>query len=143
MNSSYYPHPRVQLDTGELSLVKQSMQAETDINTIMARYEKTGLMSHVATHKGQYGDFVTAGDYQDHLNQIIEAKEAFSTLPAKVRKKFDNDPSTFLEFVQDEENIDEMIEMGLLKALPASPDPVNDNPEPDPMDEEASPAPAS
>ena len=47
------------------------------------------------------------------MNQIIAAQEAFNSLPSDIRKKFDNDPAEFLEFVSDEKNNDEMIQMGL------------------------------
>lgn len=138
LRSAYIPHKPVQLITDGPSLVKQSMQEETNINTIMARYEKTGLIKHVAAHQGNYGDFVTGGDYHDHLNQIIEAREAFATLPATIRKRFDNEPAKFLEFVQDLENLDEMVEMGLSKRQPEGAegpsDHVVDNPVPEPQD---------
>ena len=47
------------------------------------------------------------------MNQIIAEQEAFNSLPSDIRKKFDNDPAEFLEFVSDEKNNDEMIQMGL------------------------------
>lgn len=98
---------------------KQSFKNECDINVIMAKYVKTGLLDHFQAHKGNYGDFIVAGDYQSHLNAILEADRMFMTLPADIRKKFDNDAAKFLAFAQDESNADAMVEMGLRQgALP-------------------------
>jgi hypothetical protein len=45
----------------------------------------------------------------------------FMSLPAKIRSRFQNDPGAFLDFVQNPENRDEMIELGLAKAQPRAP----------------------
>lgn len=113
--SAYTPSEPIHPETGGPSLTKQSMSAECDINTIMKRYEKTGIVNHVSIYKGDYGDFISEGDYHSHLNLVIAADAAFQTLPAKIRRQFDNDPSKFLEFVDDDSNTDQMIEMGLVK----------------------------
>ena len=39
--SFYCPHGRVYTPVGEVSLAKQAMSKECDINNIMKRYEKT------------------------------------------------------------------------------------------------------
>ena len=39
---------------------------------------------------------------------------AFIFLPSKIRKKFENDPKVFLDFVCNPENVDELRTMGLL-----------------------------
>jgi len=108
----YHPHDRVQLDPGP-GRTKQSFAEESNINIIMRRYEKTGILDHFNTHQGDYGDFIGAQDYHTSMNLIREAGEAFMTIPAGVRAKFENDPARFLEFVQDPENLDEMVKMGL------------------------------
>lgn len=97
------------------SMTKQSFAGETDINTIMKRYQKTGVLDHVAKHKGDYSDLVPAGDYHDHMNTIIAADEAFASLPSSIRRQFDNDPSQFLEFVDNPANQQEMVDLGLLE----------------------------
>ncbi len=111
------------------SLAKQSFKQECDINNIMRKFQKTGLVDHLNTHNGEYGNFIHTADYHSSLNQILEAEEMFATIPSSIRKKFDNDPSLFLDFVQDPENIPEMIEMGL--ANPAPPEaPTDPSPKP-------------
>ena len=47
---------------------------------------------------------------------------AFIFLPSKIRKKFENDPKVFLDFVCNPENVDELRTMGLLpKQFPPVP----------------------
>jgi len=95
-------------------MAKQSFKEECDINGIMSRFEKSGLMDHVNKFQGDYGDFTEAQDYHTSMNQILAAQAAFDSLPAKMRSRFGNQPAAFLEFVEDESNEDEMREMGLL-----------------------------
>lgn len=112
----------------EKTLAKQSFQDECDINTIMAKYQKTGLIEHVQKIQGSYGDFTSVQDYQLSLNQVIAAQEAFDDLPAKIRERFANDPSHLMAFINDEKNLDEAIRLGLVVApeppqAPSSPAP--------------------
>lgn len=112
------------------SLAHQSFKDECDINVLMRRYEKTGMINHVNKHQGEYGDFINAPDYHSAMNQIIEARESFMTIPARIRARFGNDPAEFLAFVQDPANEAEMREMGLLPAQrPQDPDTLDPPPE--------------
>ncbi len=118
----YTVYDRVQIHFKEKSLTKQAMKDECDINKIMAQMQKTGMTDHVNTHQGNYGDFTEVQDYQTSMNQVIAARDAFETLPAKVRARFRNSPAEFFEFVDDSENEDEMRELGLLpKKAPEAP----------------------
>lgn len=98
-------------------LTRQEMAEECDINNIMKKYAKTGVIEHRNTFNGEYGEFLQI-DYHEALNMVIEAREMFETIPAKIRAKFENDPAKFLEFVKDEKNNDELIAMGLVKPKP-------------------------
>ncbi len=90
---------------------KQSMLKECDINNIVKKYQKTGAIDHFARHQGRY-DFATSGDFHTALNIVTEANTMFEELPSKLRSKFET-PSAFLDFVQNEANGDEMVELGL------------------------------
>lgn len=108
----YERHPVQKQTVGE-SLTKQSFHDETEINNIMRRYRETGIIEHVKKYQGRYGEFDTVPDYQTALNRLHEAQEMFMSLPADIRKRFQNDPGEFLAFATDPKNADELIEMGL------------------------------
>lgn len=105
---------RVRFYCDPVSKTKQSMAAATDINNIMSRYEKTGLIDHIK-EGGSYGDFSKVSDYHEAMNQVIKANDGFLTLPAKLRKKFDNDPAKLIEFMNDPKNKEEAIKLGLME----------------------------
>lgn len=122
------------------SLTHQSMKDDCDINRIMMKYQKTGVLDHAKTYEGQYADFSkVTGDYQEHMNAVLEADQMFLTLPSSIRKKFDNDPGQFLAFVDDPSNAEEMIELGLRTVTPD----VIDDPSPSPKKAAASAPPQS
>lgn len=101
-----------------VSLTKQSDAKDADINNIMKKYVKTGILPQMISADPKYGDFSEAGDYLESIQLVMHAEEQFLALPAHVRKKFDNNPASFLEFVHNPENEAEMIDLGL-KEKPA------------------------
>lgn len=121
---------RVAFNGNPKTMTKQAQKAECDINNIMAKYAKTGLLSHVSKYNGEYSDVVGIGDYRDCLDTIQNAKEAFSSLPAQMRKRFLNDPAVFLDFVEDPKNAEEMVTLGL--AVRKAEKPAADGSEPAP-----------
>lgn len=104
----YSPH-------GVRSRTKQEFREECDINNIMKRYEKDGLVDHVNKYQGQYGDFTDAPEYQDALNKVASAEAMFMTLPANIRARYENDPGKFLQFV-DNASKDQLRDAGLLRS---------------------------
>lgn len=104
----------------EPSLTRQSFNDECNINNIMAKFKKTGIIEHAKEHQGQYGDFTEVTDYHTALNHVLQAQDSFMSLPAQLRARFGNDPGEFLQFTDDPDNIDEMREMGLLPLPNAS-----------------------
>lgn len=111
---------RVQVHFDDPGLTKQAFRDECNVNTIMAKYQKTGLLPHVDVHKGRYGDFTNVQDYQSSLNQVMAAQDMFNSLPSSIRVRFSNDPAEFLRFVDNPSNLDEMRSLGLLPSeIPA------------------------
>nr|QJB20563.1 MAG: internal scaffolding protein [Microvirus sp.] len=109
------------------SLAQQNFKDETDINTIVKRFNITGeLPNNVAVP--QYGDFLDVTDYHSALNLVIKAEDSFMAMPAEVRSRFNNDPGAFLDFVYDGKNRDEAARLGLL----VEPVKVSDTSEPQP-----------
>lgn len=101
------------------SLTRQEFAEECDINTIMARYETTGQLPINNGAEPRYVDFTAfPDDLMGTMSQLSQATDAFMTLPAKVRREFDNDPHMFVDFASDPSNIDQLREWGLAKPLP-------------------------
>lgn len=114
----YSAMPRVQFETVGPSLTRQSSKRECDVNRIMERFEKTGVLDHHNQFQGAYGDFTnTPQDYHETVNQVIEANDMFMSLPSKIRKTFGNDPAQFVEFVADPDNGPQLVKMGLAETL--------------------------
>jgi phage internal scaffolding protein len=93
---------------------QQSFEAESNINTIVARIFKTKEFPDSAPFVMQ-GDFVNAPDFQSAMDLIVKAREAFDAMPARVRSRFDNDPGKFVSFTSDEKNFDEAVKFGLVR----------------------------
>lgn len=95
------------------SMTQQQFEKETNVNNIMAKYKKTGLLTHYKHHQGNFGDFSTIEDYQTSLNKIMQAQDSFESLPSEVRSKFFNDPGKLIDFLSKPENDEEAIALGL------------------------------
>lgn len=118
----YRKHKRVQLDTGE-GLTRQEFKAECDVNVIMSRYQRTGIMPGNPAGM-RYGDFTELPNFMDAMNTVARANEAFAALPAAIRRRFGNDPGEYVDFVSNPENLDEVRKLGLAEAAPKAPEPV-------------------
>lgn len=94
---------------------EQNHKDECDINHIIAKYDKTGLLTHVTEMETRFGD-VTGFEYREMVDTVINANRMFDELPAKVKKRFGNDTAAFLEFFDDPDNRDEAIKLGLIDA---------------------------
>jgi phage internal scaffolding protein len=114
-------HPRVVLDcSASVDRTKQSMKDECDVNGIIGRFAKTGLLTPVNKDPGIYVDVSEMGDYKESLHQVDMANEMFMQLPAVVRAKFENDPAVFLDYASDETNNQDMVDMGLMPGTKTS-----------------------
>lgn len=121
--TAYGPKTKVTESYPAEGRTKQSFKNECDINQIMARYQKTGVLDFTAKHAPQYGD-ATGLEFREGLDVLQRAREMFADLPAKLRAQFNNDPGEFLDFVHNPENVEEMRQMGLLMPEPSQATPL-------------------
>lgn len=89
-----------------------SQAAECDVNLIVDRFTKTGILPGVDAER-MYADVSDVGSYQESLHIVMKAQEQFDSLDPFIRKKFDNDPGKFLEFCSDDKNREELVKLGL------------------------------
>nr|WAE43905.1 MAG: internal scaffolding protein [Microviridae sp.] len=113
---------RVQLICNDPSRTHQSFSAECNINNIIKKYKKSGVLTHVTSQVASYGDYSAVPDFHEAMNIVAKAQQDFDLLPALVRKRFANDPAQFLDAVGNPDNFDEMKELGLLNSDAVKPD---------------------
>lgn len=101
------------------TIAQQNAEKETNINTIVSRYRKTGVLTSGLTGGRQpmWVD-LTSVDYQDMLNLVSDIDQQFATLPARTRGRFRNDPYQLVRFVEDPQNREEAVRLGLLVPTP-------------------------
>lgn len=108
-----------------ISKTRQEFLAESDINSMMEKYERTGIAPPTTTRPHTYGDFSDPAlqDYMTATQVVRGAGELMQALPAKTRARFGNDVAELLLFVADPKNRDEAIELGLINKPPEPPAP--------------------
>lgn len=114
------PDVRVSLDTGSESYVQQQFKDDCDIHVIVNRFRQ-GLPVNVMEQPPRFGDFTDVKDFQAAQNLIARTTEFFEALPSDIRARFANSPAEFLSFINDPENEQEAIELGLLQKAPEAP----------------------
>lgn len=92
------------------SRTKQAFKEDCDIRKILARAEKTGVVSHLAKYAPEYGDF---GEFDFLGAQLALARgnEIFAALPGELRREFNQSPAEFFSFVNDPANVDRLPEL--------------------------------
>jgi phage internal scaffolding protein len=102
----------------DASLAQQHYKEECDINTILQRFNISGVLPEVPLSP-RYGDFTGIGDYHTALNRVIAAQDEFDGLPATIRARFNNDPAQLIEFLDNSENRPEAEKLGLVEKAAA------------------------
>lgn len=95
------------------SMTRQSDADAADINKIVSRFERSGVMPLTA-REGRFLDVSEVGDYRSALEQVRRANEYFETLPASSRAMFGNDPAVFLDKVNDPAALQLLVDAGVV-----------------------------
>lgn len=112
------PPPPVKVTFTKPSLTEQSHRNECNINAIVDRYKRTGILGGIDQARDMFfGDFTEVGSFHDVQNIIAEAREKFFNLPSYVRESFGNDPARFLDALKDASQLGKLIDLGLVKKV--------------------------
>lgn len=98
------------------SLCRAEFADECDINKLMARYDgfNTGVNNLPNPENMRYVDFTDIPDtLLGYMEFMDNANAAFMTLPATIRREFNNNAHEFCEFASDPANVDIMVEWKL------------------------------
>ena len=101
------------LDVSGPVLTQQNAKDECDINIIVEKAKRGADLSQLE-RRPIYGDFTNLPDYRTALIMVNQARDAFMALDANVRKRFGNDPAMMLDFLNDPNNREEAVKLGLV-----------------------------
>ena len=106
---------RPKLVCKEPSLTANYEASHCDVNQLVENAKATGVLNHVSPKELVYSAFDQNASYHDALNSVIATQEAFMSHPAAIRSKFDNDPGKMVEYLSNPDNLDEAIDLGLVR----------------------------
>lgn len=98
-----------------LGRTKQQFRDECDVNLVMARYLKTGILDGSDPSTARYMDVSSSMDFHQAMTFIAEAQGQFYDLPANIRYRFKNDPGELLAFLENPFNKAEAVALGLVR----------------------------
>ncbi|QCQ84646.1 internal scaffolding protein [Blackfly microvirus SF02] len=116
----YVEHAPVNLECPDDGMTRQEFRDECDINVLMATYERNGMPPPPSAGTAQFLDVSDVPDLPRAIALMEAAEAAFMTLPAKVRREFDNSAVSFVEYAGDPSNLSQMREWGLAPPAPVA-----------------------
>jgi len=64
-----------------------------------------------------FRDFSEVGDFKESMDKVVASQAAFNALSPDIRAYFDNEPADYVDFLLDESNYDEAVELGILSVV--------------------------
>lgn len=98
-----------------------SWAKDLEAQNVINKYMKTGVWT--GTPKGSYdpeGRLMNV-DLSYALSVVREATDVFNALPSELRARFGNSPEAYLSFIQNKDNMDECLKLGILVKTDNSP----------------------
>lgn len=108
---------RIQTTFPDDGRTRQEGKDPSDINLIMAKYNETGILPRTNPMTPQYGDYSNVPDYMAAQQIVIDAQDAFASLPSAIRDRLGNDPLNMVTFLNDPANAEEAALLGLTEPL--------------------------
>jgi hypothetical protein len=95
-------------------MTEQAHKHECDVNHIVKKYDKHGLISHVSKFEAKFGD-LSGTDFKSMYDKVTNAISMFQELPSGIRNRFDNSPAELLRFMDNPDNREEAIDLGIIR----------------------------
>lgn len=101
------------------SMTNQSDKDGTDLNILVGRMTAAELRDLPPIDPAFYGDLgeVATMDLQDVMDRVKDANDKFMALPSKIREHFDNNPGKLNKFLNDPNNLDKAVDLGILRRV--------------------------
>jgi len=88
MSISKQPVSRPTVDfSNDVARTKQEFKEECDINNILAKFRRTGRITHIREHGARYGD-AKLTSYEDAMLTVAGANTLWEDLPSDLRNEF-------------------------------------------------------
>lgn len=97
------------------SLTVQSDAESCDINRIVAQFDRTGLVTHLAKGMPEFIDVSELTDFRETVDAVSRMRDWFMQLPAALRAEFSNDPAEMLDRISDPSWDARLQELGIKK----------------------------
>lgn len=113
--------PRVKKVFTKPSMTRQEFKQECDLALTLKRFAKTpGGARALANAQGfaeglQFCDVTQVPQYRQYRDLVNAANAKFMALPVNLRRRFENDPAQFMDFVADSRNREEALALGLIR----------------------------
>lgn len=111
------------------SMTQQHHVKNTNINQIMKRFERTGVLPQRVA-KPLEGPLPDVENFHEAMNIVVRGRQVFESLPSAIREEFGNSPEAFLAAFQDEAQHDRLRELKLMVPKPVEPSPAPPAPPP-------------
>lgn len=96
------------------SLTQQQFTEDADLNVIAKRFGLESIPT-VPLNPALFRDTTEDPDLREILENNRMARDNFMMMPAKLRKRFHNSPKEFWDFLNDPENLEEAVRLGILQ----------------------------
>lgn len=133
-NTDHRGRPRVQTVNDGPEVTVQSDTHLVDLNRIMEKYRRTGLVEALDETEAKFMDCTAFQDYADVMRTAKEAEMEFMKLPSKVREIFHHDVAEWLDTAHDEKKREALVAAGAIKRDPEIDTPGDGAPEEDPVE---------
>lgn len=133
--TAYEPTVKPTISCDPEAGAEQHHKEACDVNNILKKYQRTGAIEHRNEHRGEYG-FVPSTTFQEAMETVAKAQSMYEELPATIRQQFEG-PGRFLEYVQDPNNAENLVKMGLATSTD---DIASKTPQKDPTDLQLKPS---
>lgn len=106
---------RVQKQFTLKSETQQHHYESTKVDNILKKYAHTGDSTLLNKRPKEYKDLTQVPDLQTALNKVRLAEQQFNSLSSQVRERFGNNPTKLFTFLENKNNRDEAIKLGLIQ----------------------------